>query len=295
MMDFTAYLNQKIPKFYGGGNGNKKAINMNGEVYMLKFPAQDKRNFIDYTNSCISEYISCQVFALLGMKTQETILGKVNHHKKEKIVVACKDFTAIGVRLQEFAEIKNGCLDSSNNGYGTNLYDVLDAINEQEIISPKVVKDFFWDMFIIDALLGNFDRHNGNWGFLINDFTNEVMVAPVYDCGSCLYPMLNDDQIEKVLENPEEVLNRIYVFPNSALKIDNQKINYYEFINSLINDDCNAALLRIYKRINLNEIDDIIEHTPYISSIRKHFYKHIIRKRYALILTPAYEKYIGVK
>ena len=26
----------------------------------------------------------------------------------------------------------------------------------------------FWDMFIIDALIGNHDRHNGNWGFLLN-------------------------------------------------------------------------------------------------------------------------------
>lgn len=25
---------------------------------------------------------------------------------------------------------------------------------------------YFWDMFVVDALLGNFDRHNGNWGFL---------------------------------------------------------------------------------------------------------------------------------
>ena len=28
------------------------------------------------------------------------------------------------------------------------------------------LKEKFWNMFIIDCLIGNEDRHNGNWGFL---------------------------------------------------------------------------------------------------------------------------------
>ena len=30
------------------------------------------------------------------------------------------------------------------------------------------------DMFIVDALIGNWDRHNGNWGFLCNTTTDEL-------------------------------------------------------------------------------------------------------------------------
>ena len=91
---------------------------------MLKFPPFEKKKQ-RYTNSCISEYIACHIFASLGFDTQETSLGTVNYRGKEKIVVACKDFTSIGVRLQEFAEIKNGCLNSSNSGYETELEGVL--------------------------------------------------------------------------------------------------------------------------------------------------------------------------
>lgn len=288
-MDFTSNLNQNIPKFYGGGNGNKKAIKINNQIYMLKFPPQERKKKI-YTISCISEYIACHIFASLGFNTQETILGTVTYKDKKKIVVACKDFTSIGIRLQEFAEIKNGCLDSSNSGYGTELSDVLEAINDQEIISPKKLKEFFWEMFIADALLGNFDRHNGNWGFLINDYTLEIAIAPVYDCGSCLYPQMDVATMESVMENEEELLNRVYVFPNSALKKNNNKINYYSFINSLENKDCNDALLRIYPRINMEGIYHIIDDTPYISDLQKKFYKKSIEYRYSLILTPAFLK-----
>ena len=42
----------------------------------------------------------------------------------------------------------------------------------------------------IYELLGIFDRHNGNWGILVDEEHQTAEIAPVYDCGSCLYPQL---------------------------------------------------------------------------------------------------------
>lgn len=164
MIDFT---NCKINnyKYYGGQNGNKICIKYNEEDYMLKFPGINKEN--EYSNSCISEYVSCQIMSTLGLKTQETLLGKYTLNNKEKIVVVCKDFVTKDFQLKQFAEIKNGQIDSTENGYGTNLEEVIKTIENQNIVEPIKLKEFFWDMFIADALVGNFDRHNGNWGFLI--------------------------------------------------------------------------------------------------------------------------------
>ena len=50
-------------------------------------------------------------------------------------------------------------------GYSTNLDEILFAIGKQDSIDPQLVIGRFWEMFVVDALLGNFDRHNGNWGF----------------------------------------------------------------------------------------------------------------------------------
>ena len=54
-------------------------------------------------------------------------------------------------------------------------------------------------------MLGNFDRHNGNWGFLVNEKEGLIKLAPVYDCGSCLYPQLDEKKMAYVLSNPEEI------------------------------------------------------------------------------------------
>ena len=148
-------------------------------------------------------------------------------------------------------------------------------------------------MFIADTLVGNFDRHNGNWGFLINEVLKEVEIAPIYDCASCLYPQLTDERIKKIIDDEEEMNARVFVFPNSALKIDDKKINYYDFISSLDNVDCNKALLRVFPRINLNVINEIIDNTLYISDIRKEFYKKIIKMRYDLLLKVNYNKLIS--
>ena len=296
-MDFTKYIEQNILKFYGGSNGNKKAVKLdNGRIYMLKFPPliKDKKN-ISYSNSCISEYISCKIIETIGIDVQNTILGKAIVNGKEKIVCACEDFTQDGDKLYEFAMIKNGCIGSSNSGYGTELKDVLSAIENQTIYNPKEVSNYFWNLFIVDSLLGNFDRHNGNWGFLINENTQKIKFAPIFDCGSCLYPQLEDKDMEIYLKDEEEIDVRVYVFPNSALKENDKKINYFNFISSLKNEECNNALKRMYAKIDINKINNIIDQTPYITTIRKEFYKTMIQKRYEKILEFSFHKLIATK
>ena len=83
---------------------------------------------------------------------------------------------------------------------------------------------------------------------------------------------------------------RVFVFPTSALKINGKKINYFEYINSLEDENCNKALIEIFEKINIDEINKIIEQTPFISDIRKEFYKKIINMRYEKILKNSYEK-----
>ena len=104
-----------------------------------------------------------------------------------------------------FGMIKNRCIDSDKSGFGTELQSVLDAIDMQQVYDPLKMKDHFWKMFAADALLGNFDRHNGNWGIVVNEINNHVRIAPVYDNGSCLYPQLTDKQMENILNDRNEL------------------------------------------------------------------------------------------
>ena len=226
---------------------------------------------------------------MLGIKAQETMLGTFTVNGKEKIVCACLDFTEDGKKFYDFCSIKNTVLDSDSNGSGTELEDILETIEKQQYVDPIVLKDHFWDMFVADALLGNFDRHNGNWGFLYDPKNKQREIAPVYDCGSCLLPQADDKVMQDVL-NDEEALNlRIYRFPTSAIKLHGNKINYYDFLSDAEYEDCNQAVKRIYERINMNEIKAFIDSVPYISDLQKDFYKEYISARADLILRPAYE------
>ena len=290
MVDFT---NCKINKFkyYGGKNGGKICIIYNNEDYMLKFPSINEG--IDehgYSNSCISEYIVCNILKTLGLNVQDTILGVYNRNENEKIVVACKDFTSNGNVLKQFAELKNSQIETTKNGYGTELSEVIETIENQLIYDPNELRDFFWQMFIADSFVGNFDRHNGNWGFLINEDLKKIEIAPIYDCASCLYPQLTDERIAEIMDNDEEMKARVFIFPTSSLKINDKKINYFDYISSLKNEDCNKALLKLFPKIDLEKVNRIIDETQFISNIRKEFYKKILKLRYEIILKDNYDK-----
>ena len=290
MIDFTNCEINKF-KYYGGKNGGKICIKYNNADYMLKFPGINEGiSEHGYSNNCISEYVACNIIKTLGLKVQDTLLGKYNLNGSEKIVVACKDFTSDGTVLKQFAELKNSQIETSKNGYGTELEEVVETIEEQQIYDTKELKEFFWNMFIADCLVGNFDRHNGNWGFLINESLKKIGIAPIYDCASCLYPQLTDEKIEQIINDKSEMEARIFVFPTSALKINDKKINYFDYISSLQNEDCNQALLRMFPKINMQEIYSFIDATPFISEIRKEFYKKIVRMRYEMILQYSYVK-----
>lgn len=282
-IDFTDALVNKF-RMFGGNNGNKIGIIFENENYMLKFPPKPSKNLkMNYANSCISEYVGCHIFESLGINTQKTILGSYG----DKIVVACKDFTTEGFVFRDFVSLKNTIVESSREGYGTEISECINTIREQEVMSVEKLETFFWDMFIVDALIGNFDRHNGNWGFLINERIGVIKIAPVFDCGSCLYPQLDYEQMEYVISNQKEIDERIYVFPNSALKNNGKKLNYFQYLMETENNECLKSLKKIGDKIDLYKINDIIDNTPYISNLHKQFLKIMIKERKEKILDKA--------
>ena len=289
MIDFT-----NLPvrnKTYAGANGSKISVLYNNELYMLKFPAVPAINKeMSYANGCISEYLGCHIFESVGIPVQKTLLGTYTINGKEKIVVACKDFTTNGLVLQDFASLKNTIIDSAHNGYGTELSDIEKTLEEQTAIEPQKLIEWFWDMFIVDALIGNWDRHNGNWGFLYNTETDEISLAPIYDCGSCLFPQADEEIMKKTLEDPAAREIRVFERPLSSIKTNGQKIQYFKFISSLENSSCNKALERILPKINMDKINKVIDETPFISDLQKEFYKTMLRERKERILDFSYQK-----
>lgn len=262
------------------GSEKKKTLIYDEKKYLVKFPdpIREKDKNISYINNAFSEYIGSNIFKMVGFPTQNTIIGVYKYNEKEKIVCACEDFTNSNKVLYEFENL--ALSTNPDKKIETELTDILNVLDENNIINIPKIREKFWDMFVIDSLIGNTDRHNGNWGFLVDIKTNKIEFAPIYDCGSCLNPMIDDDEIKKLQDND---IKNLAINCYSCLKENSKKINYMTYIKECKNEECNKAILRVFKNIKIDEINKFIDEISCMSNERKEFYKKIINIRYKII------------
>lgn len=280
MRDYSRY--QEGNRYYSGAE-RKKSILINGKSYLIKFQ-KNSREGLRFNH--VSEYLGSHIFALLGIETQETFLGT---YKGEDVVVI-QDFLEEDEVFVPFNGVGDSSLEQNKEKYQYSYTDIITMLQDNvKLTDVEQTIDLFWDMFIIDAFIANFDRHGSNWGFIKKD--NRYRLSPVFDNGSSLFPQLNtDEKIEAVLGNQEEIDMRIYKFPTSQVKYKGKKSSYYYIISSLAFEECNRALIRIIERIDFNKINKLIESIENISEKRKEFYKIILQQRYEKILLKSYNE-----
>jgi hypothetical protein len=249
--------------------GSEKKITMlyNDEIYMIKFPdpVREKNNALSYMNNQFSEHIGCRVFSVCGFTTQETVLGSyTDKNGKNKIVVGCKDFTQGGWALHECSKLANSIV-TVDEKIKASIENVYLIINESGFIKDKEYAiSRFWDMFVIDALLGNHDRHLDNWGFISKG--EEFLFAPVYDCGSTLGALLTDEKMCYLLNNPVSFSGEEYN-ERSCYLMGGKRIFYHEIFKAPP-DGLRDAIVRTVPIIDMGQIEEIVLNTEVISDVR---------------------------
>ena len=280
----------KIPqdlKMYGGMSCKKIAIVIDGIRYLMKFPGNLKsRNMknivLSYSNGPVCEYIGSHIYDLLGIPVHETVLAKRN----QKLVVLCKDFVGKGQELFEFSKIKvsfEPVLINSDgeetDGQGSDLSETLLVLNHHPVFKGlQNVLDRFWDIFIVDAFIGNPDRNNGNWGVISDG--DKVTMAPVYDNGNCLNDKWDEDKMkyflsDKSLFEAEAYKGKVCYYTGK----NGKKINPFNLIASGKYTGCTKALERIVSKIELGQIFRMIEEIPVLTDIQVCYYEEILKAR----------------
>lgn len=290
LQDFTKL--KKITPLRFDGASYKYAVQGDDAIYILKFEEYPRRKTsISHTNHHISEYIGSHIYESIGIPTQETFLVK----RDNRIAVACKNFCEENMRLFSFKELATDFMHpsiskSSTSQAVTTLEDTLELISTQTIFKPQILINRYWDMFIVDAFIANADRHNGNWGYLVDNNTFEVTLAPIYDCGSSLYPVMSEKNMATCLKDP--VLLKQYSLnePASTVRYNGTKISFLEFFSNYKNPDFLAAIKRIIPLIDMNKIKKIINDTPTITDLRKKFLIDLLTQRKKLLLEPALKR-----
>lgn len=273
-----------------GGSDRKRPVLHDGIIYMLKFAGfHAKRDDMttSHVNSVISEYIGSHISQSTGLDTQDTVIGTYNG----ELVVGCKDFRKSGEENYEFSELVHGIYDSGEIKRAIRydqLYDTIATLPEN-LRQPSIER--YWDTFVIDALIGNFDRHMGNWGYLIGP-DEKLKIAPVYDYGSTLLPQLSVKGCKDIINDKFKMLERCLVFPSPALfigKEKNGKPGYYDVLSSNFDSNCTQALIKMQPKIDISKINIIIDNTPMLPDIKRVFLKKYIGLRKEVIIDRAYE------
>lgn len=164
-------------KMYNGHYA-KFGVTINGEDYIIK--GNDGGIF------AITEYLASSFINRVGLVPCQTVhLDMYNGN----IVCVIKDFCNSNEVLHTFKGTKQSSVDTELTDKEYNYKDVLYIINKHLKLAKdsksKAISNFWW-MFIFDALLGNRDRHWGNWGYIASE--NVYRPAPIYDNAGCLHP-----------------------------------------------------------------------------------------------------------
>lgn len=281
-IDFSEYnLNGK----YYGGSERKEGISIDGEDYMIKF---QKQTAFGKRNNHVSEFIGSHIFELCGFEAHKTYLG----YRDGEEVVACKDFNVPGKQFVPFNDVGESTLDQDKETYQYDYVDIMRMLRDNsKLTNVRETISMFWRIYIMDALLGNFDRHGANWGFIKEN--NRYTLAPVFDNGSCLFPNLVDEaEMQEIMASEEETNKRVFKFPTSQVKLNGKNSSYFEVINSLQFEECNDALQYVMSQLDMTKIDELINDTPLISEVQRAFYKHMLTARYNKILLDSFEKLV---
>lgn len=165
---------------YRGSEKKRTVVLDDGNQYMLKFPdpIREKTHELSYINNAISEYIGCKIYKMAGFEVQNTILGVFLDEKtgKEKISCACQDLRSQGEILIEAANRELEFLEEKKD---LTFDSVKEIFNSFSNFNTDAGFQEYCDRFVVDAFIGNPDRHNGNWGFIEKGETDRL--APVYD------------------------------------------------------------------------------------------------------------------
>lgn len=292
---------------YGGKAGEKEGITINNEYWIVKYPQSTKGmrgKLTPYTTAPLSEYIGSHVYSILGIDVHETLLGIRNG----KLVVACKDFCKNEGSLREMRTIKNtynaelskqleqSFSSTPSESHTVDIEDMMIHLRYNPIIhNIPDINTRFWQQFIVDVLINNNDRNNGNWGVLYQN--GKYALAPVFDNGASFSNKLPDYKLELCLSDSVR-MNQSLDTSRTAYSLNGSQI-YAKDILSLDYEDLYKTAINLIPIIEakLPEIAQFICDIPnkahgfdICSNVRKCFYIRSMEMRMEKYLKPTYLK-----
>lgn len=289
ILDFSAGIND-----WGNYSGSqrKRRLILDGVVYMLKYPdsVRDLHGSLSHFHNQFSEYVGYHIYESAGIPVQKTYLGTCLSRGKEFTAVACRDFRNDGLKLypMKFIHPSNPWKPARKTGRLTilQIYETVHDLENPDLEAAAI--QHFWKMFVIDCLIGNCDRDLENWGMAMDQNGNRFP-APVYDCGSSLLAVTSDEQLQEEIGTGDFTGKSLNLYTPFGTEDNRCRLSFRDMLESP-NPELEQAILEVFPRIDLAEIYQILQDTPFMSEIRKTAMMESIKIRYNQVLLKAWVK-----
>lgn len=170
-------LSTTSPEYGTDGTFAKCWIREGGVIKLMKRGSTGARNA---GLEPYSEFYTSQIARELGLDHVEYDLRKHG----SRVCSVCDAFTSEEAGYLPFAAVGNELNE---------LIYVIEKFEEYGLREEAV------DMFIFDAVIFNEDRHKGNFGFIINNDTNEILgMAPLFDHNIAMLCYAEQDDFNQI-------------------------------------------------------------------------------------------------
>ncbi len=245
----------------GEGFENKFFISVKNKKFLVKDSSYNKRRK-QKSLAPYCEYAGSNFIQLSGLlPCQKTYLGMYDNRH----VVLCEDLFSECI-FRPFKELHQSSAGTDLGNKEYTYEDVLYVLEKKEKLVGSEFSDFkekFWFMFLFDAILGNRDRHEGNWGFVKKN--SKTTLAPIFDNGSSLFPDVDLSD----WKHYQFVKDRVHKIPASQFKmwkpgiVDRpMRTNFYEIItefHKIFKDELTRVGQIDYQTIAADSIVDVPE------------------------------------
>lgn len=264
-----------------GGAMEKSCVLYNNSVYIIK-PKREESQAI------VSEYIASKLAKALEIQCQEVTLGFYDQYE----CCAIKYFLGAGESIHSYADVDISSVDTAyvdNETYEIQstytISSILSTLKSYKHlnITEKERVDYFYTMCLFDTVIGNFDRHWGNWGF--KGIEKKYELCPLFDHGSSLFPRRDVSKLIEIINDTGEINNRIYNYPTSHIRVYSKNKSNYQDIIKYLTENLGYSIITDFvdkfEKIDVRELiynDNLLD--KFITEVEKEFLYKIITGRF---------------